>query len=101
MVDAILQQRGTDSALARDAVCPPSFGNLSRAMNVRFKITAGLFAAIRADLHRPHPFASEQNSLEAAYIVEIVSLECTSIRIDSSNFALETAPKKYIIDCQN
>ena len=49
----------------------------------------------------PHPFASEQNSLEAAYIVEIVSLECTSIRIDSSNFALETAPKKYIIDCQN
>ena len=29
-------------------------------MNVRFKITAELFAAVRADLHRPHPFASER-----------------------------------------
>lgn len=28
--------------------------------NVRFKITAGLLATIRADLHRPHPFAGER-----------------------------------------
>jgi hypothetical protein len=31
-----------------------------RTMNVNFRITAGLLAAIRADLHRPHPVASER-----------------------------------------
>jgi molybdopterin-synthase adenylyltransferase len=29
-------------------------------MNIRFRITADLLATIRADLHRPHPFAAER-----------------------------------------
>jgi hypothetical protein len=35
-------------------------------MNIRFKITSPLLAAIRTDLHRPHPFAGERVGFIAA-----------------------------------
>src|SRR5690606_33084922 len=56
LVSAVLESRAGVASLDADAV--GAFKG--RRMNIRFKITASLLAAIRADLRRPHAFAHER-----------------------------------------
>jgi hypothetical protein len=56
MVDAIVERRAAEPALARHAVCAFE----GRRMKVNFRITSALLATVRIDLSRPHAFAHER-----------------------------------------